>query len=304
MNRRDFLKSTALAGVAVAIGSKVAAVEGAVKPSEPDLVAVTGGEPAQLLAAALKPLGGMKAFVKPGQKVVVKPNIGWNRPPEAAADTNPDLVRALVLQCFEAGAASVTVFDHTCDRDWRACYKTSGIEDALADTNAVLAPANIASEYREVAIARGKALKVTQVNHHILDCDVFINVPVLKNHGGAKLTACMKNFMGIVYDRREFHNKDLQQCIADSVLIRRPDLNILDAYRAMQSGGPRGTGRASTSILSLKSLLASRDIVAIDTAGAQMLRIDPQTVGHLLAGEAHGFGTTDLGKLTIERIRL
>lgn len=303
MNRRDFLKTTALTGVAIAIAGKVSAVEKAVSAAGvPDLVAVSGGEPEQLFEAAIEAVGGMKAFVKPGQTVVIKPNIGWHRKPEEAANTNPDLIRAIVKSCFAAGAKSVTVFDHTCDKDWQGCYDASGMTAAVAGTGAKLVCGNLKSEYRTVKVDQGRALKTGLMNHLILDSDVFINVPVLKNHGGAKLTCAMKNLMGIVFDRREFHQKDLQQCIADWVTVRKPDLNIVDAYRAMQTGGPRGN--AGSKILPLKSLLLSRDIVAVDVAGAKMLNIKPETVGHLALGAELGLGTTDLDKLNIKRIKL
>lgn len=94
-----------------------------------DLVAVMGGEPEAMFRRAITEIGGMKQFIKPGQKVVVKPNIGWDKVPELAGNTNPKLVAEIVKQCLAAGAKEVTVFDHTCD-DWQKCYKNSGIEEA------------------------------------------------------------------------------------------------------------------------------------------------------------------------------
>ena len=128
MKRRDFLKTSVVAGVALslnfeglqaALSSNTVAVEQA-----PDLVAVMGGEPAVMLDKALEALGGIGKYIKKGQKVVIKPNIGWDRTPELAGNTNPELIKALVKKCFEAGAEKVTVFDHTCD-NWQKCYETS-----------------------------------------------------------------------------------------------------------------------------------------------------------------------------------
>ena len=133
MKRRDFLKTSVVAGVALslnfeglqaALSSNTVAVEQA-----PDLVAVMGGEPAVMLDKALEALGGIGKYIKKGQKVVIKPNIGWDRTPELAGNTNPELIKALVKKCFEAGAEKVTVFDHTCD-NWQKCYETSGIASA------------------------------------------------------------------------------------------------------------------------------------------------------------------------------
>lgn len=138
----------------------------------------------------------MKQFVKPGQKVVVKPNIGWDKVPELAGNTNPKLIEEIVRQCFAAGAKEVVVFDHTCD-DWQKCYKNSGIEAAAKKAGAKVMPAHLESYYKPIDLPKGKKMKKAKVHEAILDCDVWINVPILKNHGGANLTISMKNHMGL-----------------------------------------------------------------------------------------------------------
>lgn len=304
-NRRDFLKTAAVLGAAVTMIDRLGAAESAAAAAgktEPDLVAVANGEPAALLDAALKEFGGIKTFVKPGQKVVIKPNIAWDRTPESSANTNPQLIAALVRRCLEAGAAKVTVFDHTCDRDWQSCYRKSGIEEAVRTAGGEIVCGNHQSDFKRTAIPRGKVMKEALVHRLVLEADVFINVPVLKNHGGAKLTASLKNLMGIVWDRREMHQKGVQQCIADVASIRPPDLNILDAYRAMQTGGPQG--RANSKVLMPKSLLLSRKMVPLDVAGAKMLAIDPAIATHIAEAQALGLGEADLTKLQIRRIKL
>ena len=171
----------------------------------------------------------MGKFIKKGDKVVVKSNIGWDKIPELAANTNPKLVAEIVEQCFKAGAKEVTVFDHTCD-DWRKCYKNSGIEAAAKAAGANVVPADQGSYYKPVSLPNGKKLTKTQIHESIVNCDKWINVPVLKNHGGAQLTISMKNYMGIVWDRGFFHANDLQQCIADVCTYeKRPVLNVVDA---------------------------------------------------------------------------
>lgn len=310
MKRRDFLKTSALAGVAltlnfeglqVALASNTVAVE-----AVPDMVAVMGGEPAAMLDKALKALGGMGNYVKKGQKIVVKPNIGWDRAPEMAGNTNPELVKALVQRCFEAGAEKVTVFDHTCD-NWQKCYETSGIEKAAKEAGAIVMPANDERYYKEVSIPGGKKLKSAKIHEALLEADAWINVPVLKNHGGAKLTCAMKNYMGIVWDRRYFHQNDLQQCIADiCTWEKKPVLNIVDAYRIMHQNGPQG--KTIADVATLKSLIASPDIVAIDTAALslfnQVKELDITAASHIGKGEELHLGTTDLKSLNIQRIKL
>ena len=300
MDRRTFLKTAAVTGLAAMFFDRL---PGAEAPSDqvPDLVAVRGGEPAALLDAGLAAIGGIERFVKPGQNVVIKPNIGWDRTPEEAADTNPELVAHLVKCCLKAGAKSVRVFDHTCDRDWESCYRRSGIGPAVEAAGGTMICGNLRSDYQTVDVP-GKALKKADLFRAVRECDVFINVPILKNHGGAKLTACLKNLMGTIWNRGQMHRLGVQQCIADWAGVRKPDLNILDAYRAMQTGGPRGN-RASR-ILPLKSLILSCDMVAADTCGAKMLGIAPEAAKHIALAAAAGLGQNDLDKITIKKIAL
>lgn len=312
MQRRDFLRAIALAGAAVSLkttgGMDIMAqtFEGSQATGPVDLVAVMGGEADAMFRRAITEMGGMKKFVKTGQKVVIKPNIGWDKTPELAGNTNPKLVAEIVKQCFAAGAKEVTVFDHTCD-DWRKTYKTSGIEDAAKAAGAKVVPAHEESYYREVKLPNGKSLKSAKIHEAILDCDVWINVPILKNHGGANLTISMKNLMGIVWDRQIFHRTDLHQCIADiCTLQKKPILNIVDAYRVMKTNGPRG--RSESDVVNPKGLFISQDIVAVDTAATQFfnqIREMPlDHVGHLANGQALKLGTMDLEKLKIKRVKM
>ena len=288
-------------GLQAALSSNTVAVEKA-----PDLVAVMGGEPAAMLDKALEALGGIGKFVKKGQKVVIKPNIGWDRAPEMAGNTNPELVAALVKKCLGAGAQKVTVFDHTCD-NWQKCYETSGISDAVKKAGGIMMPGNDEKYYKEVAIPGGVTLKNAKIHESLIEADVWINVPVLKNHGGAKLTCAMKNYMGIVWDRRYFHSNDLQQCIADiCTWNKKPVLNIVDAYRIMHKNGPQG--KSLSDVAQLKTLIASTNIVATDTAALrffnQVEKLDISAVGHIGKGEALKLGTSNLDKLTIKRIKI
>ena len=301
MDRRDFLKTAAVTGISALFFHRLQGAEPN-PDNAPDLVAVRNGEPAQLLDAGLAALGGIKRFVKPGQTVVIKPNIGWDRTPEEAADTNPDLVAHLVKLCLEAGAKSVQVFDHTCDKDWQKCYKSSGIGPAVKKAGGTMICGNLKNAYVPVDIPDGKVLRAAMLFRAVKQCDVFINVPILKNHGGAKYTGALKNLMGSVWDRPIMHKLGVQQAIADWAGVRKPDLNILDAYRAMQTGGPRGN-KASV-ILPLKSLLISTDMVALDTAGAKMLGIDPATATHIALAAEMGLGQNDLSKVNIKKIAL
>jgi uncharacterized protein (DUF362 family) len=246
-------------------------------------------------------LGGMSAFVKKNQKVVIKPNIGWDVTPEKAANTNPALVGRIVQACYAAGAKSVYVFDNTCD-NWQRSYKNSGIEKAVKDAGGILAPGNTENYYQDITIKGAKRLPNAKVHELVLSSDVFINVPILKNHGSTKLTISMKNMMGVVWDRKFWHRNDLHQCIADFGLWRRPDLNIVDCYAVMKQNGPRGTSQED--VMLLKSLLIGKDMVAVDSAATKVFGMNPEEIQYIKNAEALKLGTTNLDKLKIQRIKV
>jgi uncharacterized protein (DUF362 family) len=309
MKRREYLKSLVVTGAAVATGNGLGAdvfAQEAKSDEKCDLVAVMGGEPDEMFNRAIAAFGGMSRFVKKGQKVVVKPNIGWDKKPEFAGNTNPTLVKTMVKACLDAGASEVVVFDNTCD-SWRKCYENSGIEAAVLEVGGKVVPGNDERFYKEVELPKGKSLKKAKIHEVLLACDVWFNVPILKHHGGTHMTISMKNYMGIVWDRRVFHSTELQQCIADICThTKRPALNIVDAYRVLKSNGPKGRSEADAVVT--KALFASPDIVAVDTASAkffsQIANIPLESVGHIAKAQELELGTMDIDKLNVRRIRI
>lgn len=306
MKRRDFIRKSISAGIftgtALTFGGYGKIFANTVNSSLPyDLVAVKDGEPDKMLDKALDAMGGIQNFVKKGQTVVVKPNIGWDVTPERAANTNPALIKRLIEHCMTAGAKEVYVFDNTCDK-WSSCYKNSGIEKAAKDAGAKVAPGHSESYYQQVTVPKGNNLKDAKVHELILSSDVFINVPVLKSHGSAKLTIAMKNLMGIVWDRRFWHRNNLNQCIADFATYRKPDLNIVDAYNVMTKNGPRGVSKAD--VLNMKYLIVSDDMVAADAAAAKIFGMEPEDVKYIQIANEMGVGQMDLSKLNISRIKV
>ncbi len=266
-----------------------------------DLIAIKGGEPDVMFDVAIESFGGMNQFVSKGQTVVVKPNIGWDVIPERGANTNPKLVGRIIEHCFNAGAKEVFVFDHTCD-NWTRSYKNSGIEKAAKDAGAKIVSGETEGYYQEVAISNGKSLRQAKVHELMLSSNVIINVPVLKVHDGARATIAMKNFMGVVWDRRYWHRNDLQQCIADFATYCKPSLNIVDAYTVMKNNGPRGTSMED--VVVMKSLIMSRDIVAADAASAKLLGFEPDEIGHIKIADEMHVGKMNLTGLSINRIKI
>src|SRR4030042_254892 len=152
MKRRDFLKRSAGAGLAAGTALSMGKYEDlwASSPviAKYDMVAVMGGNPDAMFDLGIQELGGIGTFVQKGQKVLVKPNIGWDVIPELAANTNPGLISRIIEHCFKAGAKEVYVFDHTCD-NWVNCYRNSGIERAAKSAGAKVVPANSESYYHQ-----------------------------------------------------------------------------------------------------------------------------------------------------------
>ena len=309
MQRRDFLKMGFAVGAAFSLDTLSGLFPVAAAAEEPspgpggvyDMAAVMNGTRIAMLDAALEALGGIGRFVKPGQSVVIKPNCAWDKGPEMGANTHPDLVGHVVKLCREAGASRVVAFDHSCDA-WQRVYRVSGIQKAVEENGGEMLTGADESMYREHANPEARNLKSAKVHQAILDSDVYINMPVLKHHGGARMTACMKNAMGLVWDRGFFHSHDLHQCIADSVLLRKPDLNILDAYAPMMRNGPKGKDK--NDLLLLKALLAGTDIVAVDAAAAMMMGIASGEVRHIDLAAEMGLGQKDPAKVAIKRIKL
>lgn len=302
MKRRDFIRSSVGAGVATGAALSLGGANSllaAEAETDVDLVAIRGGEPDVMFDKGIAALGGMSRFVKPGQRVLVKPNIGWDRTPERAGNTNPKLVKRIIEHCLDAGAKEVLVFDHTC-HEWSKCYQHSGIEQAVAEAGGKMVPGNSEKYYKQVNVKGGVKLKQTDVHELMLDTDVFINVPILKNHSSSRATIAMKNLMGCVWDRGYYHKNDLHQCIADFLHFRKPDLNVVDAYRMMKRNGPVGV--SLDDVVTLKSQLISTDIVAADAAAAKFLGMDPAKINHIKIAAEAGFGTMDLSKLNIKRI--
>lgn len=306
MDRRSFLKTSI--GVSTVLATPIVSVLEALVPSSAragtqlpyDLVAVRGGEPDAMFRKGIEALGGIQSFVKKGQKVVVKPNIGWDVTPERAGDTNPKLVSEIIKACYAAGAKEVVVFDHSCDQ-WQRCYTNSGIEKAVIDAGGKMLPANSEKYYQTVTVG-GKVLKEAKEHEAVLEADVFINVPILKNHDSTKVTIAMKNLMGNVWNRGAWHSSDLHRCIAEFAAYRKPTLNIVDAYAVMKRHGPRGISVSDVTIM--KAQILSTDIVAADAAAAKLYGLPPEQVPHIRYAAEQKVGEMNLEKLRIQRIAM
>jgi uncharacterized protein (DUF362 family) len=294
MKRREFIQNSILTIGGLMVGKNLLSDE-----ANPDLVVVKGSNINSMVDSAFKYLGGIKSFIKKGDIVVIKPNIGWDRSPEYAANTNPFLVGALVKACFEAGAKSVKVFDHTVNNPQR-CYKNSGIKDEAEKYGATVTYID-ESRFKEVNI-KGEKLKSWPVYKDVLEADKVINVPVAKTHGIARLTLGIKNLMGVIGGSRRRLHQDIDQSLADLTLVIKPTITVLDAIRILTANGP--TGGDLKDVKQLNTIVIGRDMVAVDAFGCTFFGIDPKDIGYIMACHKMGTGRSDLNNLKIKRIEL
>jgi uncharacterized protein (DUF362 family) len=299
LTRNTFLKFCLLGTAAALSGSTMAknafAAQASVKPrpkrtikSDCDLAVVSGADPYKNTVLAVEKLGGMGLFVKKGATVVVKPNIGWDRNPEQAANTNPQVVAALVDMCMKAGARRVNVFDVTCN-DAKACYENSGILKAAKERGAkVWYP-----EDRDAVLARfpyKSSMEGWPLVKEAVQCDTFINVPVLKDHGLTRLSLCMKNLMGVCTSKRGQMHWNIGPKLVDLTDFIGAELNVIDATRALMRHGP--TGGRLEDVTKMDKVLASPDPSLVDTYACSLMKVDPMDVPYLKVARERGFGQT------------
>ena len=303
MQRREFLKQLAALGAVAGAGGltvmprELWAMAPKDKP-QPLLAKVQGTNYAQITGEAIQALGGMKKFVNPGEVVVVKPNMAWDRSPELAANAHPLVVRQVVELCLDAGAKKVKVLDRTC-HDARKAYKNSGIQDAVAGLKDPRAVVEFVDERRfvELKVEGAKALKKWSFYKDILDADRFINIPIAKHHSESRLTMCLKNMMGAIGGWRGRIHVGLHQNIADMNLILRPDLHILDATRIMVANGPSGGRLEDVQVKNL--VFAGADPVALDAYGTTLFGLKPGDIGYITKAHEAGRGEMDLTKIKV-----
>jgi len=262
----------------------------------PHLVVVQGGEPRALVQRALEDLGGMKRFVGHQDVVVIKPNIAWDRTPEQAANTNPDVVAEVVRQCMQAGAKRVIVTDVSCNEAHR-CFHRSGIQAAAkAEGAEVILPDP--EMYREVDMG-GVVLKNWPVFTPFLEADKIINLPIAKHHGLVGVTLGMKNWYGILGGERNRLHQQIHQSLVDLANFMLPTLTVMDCYRILLRNGP--TGGNLEDVATKKTLVAGVDPVAIDAYVAKAYwNLDPAQMPYLAMAAARGLGTVDFEKLQVK----
>lgn len=264
-----------------------------------DLAVAHGLSPSRITKAAVDALGGIRKYISRGDIVVVKPNIGWDRMPEYAATTNPEVVSTVISLCYEAGAKTVKLFDRSVV-DPRRCYKQSGIAAAASSAGGVVDYVD-ERKFRDTKL-QGLVLKSWPVYTEIIEADKVINVPIAKQHGLTKLTLGMKNLMGIMGGQRGRIHQSIDGSLIDVAMVVKPTLIILDAVRVLTANGPQG-GNLSD-VKHLNTIVAGTDQVAVDAYGATLFGLKGTDIGYVVAGHKAGLGVMDLTKLKIKKFNI
>ncbi|HPC84386.1 MAG TPA: DUF362 domain-containing protein [Thermoanaerobaculaceae bacterium] len=254
----------------------------------PPAVAVRGPDPAGNVRRAVEALGGMTRFVKPGEVVVIKPNVGWDRLPEQAANTDPHVVAELVRLCRGAGARKVIVTDNSCN-DPRRCFARSGIGAAARESGAEVVDTTAAVWAPAALAGYSTGLEVME---HVLAADRVINVPVVKHHSLSRVTIGMKNWMGVVGRGRNRLHQSIHRAVAELGAMFRPTLTVIDATRVLMANGP--TGGSLGDVRAVGAVAAGIDPVACDAWGAAQMDVDPATLPFLAEAEQRGLGRGDV----------
>lgn len=304
MDRRQFLRDVFLWSAGITMQVPLLDITGAFAfQEEPELAVTTGTSYDLLVRKAIEVLGVERDFVKKGDKVVIKPNIGWDRTVEQGANTHPLIVRTLIEMSLDAGAATIQIFDHTCNEK-RRCYVSSGIQkmvDGIGDKRVRLEHIDD-RKFVPIDIKKGRSLTRWDIYRDALEADAYINVPVAKHHGLSRLTLGLKNSMGVIGGRRGSLHFGIGQKLADLATVVQPTLTLIDATRMLLRNGPQGGNVKDVQIAD--TVIASTDPVAADAYATTLFGLKPDEIDSTVAAYTMGLGEMDPAKMRIHRVRV
>jgi uncharacterized protein (DUF362 family) len=322
MERRNFLKYLGCGAVATGIGparlfadpaDTTKAVISRQHGSNALICRARGTDYAKMTHAVVDGLGGMRAFIPKGSRVIIKPNIGWDRPLSFRANTNPEIVRAAILMARDAEAADIRIVEFpVAGQNPANCFQVSGIAAVAQEAGIECYPVYKQEDFVKIDLPSATLLEKAHVIPEILAADVIINIPVAKSHHCTKFTGALKNWMGIISDRVFFHHnfatspgnspehwRHIAHCIADIQYRIRPAITIMDATWIMTTNGPAGPG----TLAEKNEILASTDPVAVDTYAVSLFdTIELGDVWSIEESAKLGLGEMDLSKITIKDV--
>lgn len=307
MQRREFLARLGQGATAATVGALgwggFEAISAAAA-AKSRVVVVRGTDPLKMLRSALRAFPALQAVIS-GKAVAIKPNMSFNNPAAWGNNTSPEVAAAVAQICADWGAKRITAIDHTMSRGAKA-IKTCGVQPALEKVKGVTAgAADAKAGYVTRAVKGGKVLKMVKVPRPVAEASVLINVPVAKHHVATKVSLGLKNLMGLVWDRRYFHDAiNIHEGIAELAMLFRPQLTVIDATRVMVTNGPQGPGKVQR----LDTLVISTDPVAADAVAVTLTqwnrqRLGPGDVEYIVKAGKLGLGEADPAKIKIIKKR-
>ncbi len=303
ITRRDFIKA-GLGVAAAAMLPKGLLGQQAEAGSGP-AIGVARGDKTKLVKAAVDLVGGIGRFVSQGDRVCIKPNISFAANVECGATTSVDITRQLVELCLEAGADKVIILDHTI-AEAGLCVEKSGMRGAVVDQNKVsLLTPDQERMFAEVGVPDGIELTSVKVAKAVLSADKLINLPTAKSHSATGVSLGIKGLMGLVWDRGFLHRMDLHRAIAELALVIKPDLTVVDATRALTSGGPGGPGKT----VQLNTVVAGTDVVAVDSYTVGLTQwynksFTGRSVKYIARAADMGLGEIDTAKMAVQEVKV
>jgi uncharacterized protein (DUF362 family) len=309
IGRREFVRQSAKIGFSAALGSSVLyqLVDGSLSGKKNiDIAVVSGSEYFNNTIKAVELLGGMKKFVPKNSKVALLPNTQSAHP---GTYTKPEIVRAVIQMCKKTGASEVNCLSWLTRKHWEDSDLAQAVEEEGARLR--LIDRDDESLFKSLPVPKGKALKEAQIMKELYANDVFINMPITKDHAGNKFTGTMKNLMGLNFrvNNRTFHKQGwrtersaiehLDQCIADLNTIIKPTLCIVDATEFITTNGPFGPGKLTKP----QKIVAGVDRVAVDTYCTTLWDIEAEDIIMINRAHEHQLGEMDLKKVKIKEIK-
>ena len=258
--RREFISSAA-AGAALLATQGSFGQEATATGSKSE-VFVGKGSAEEIIPKIFKKMGGIERFVKPGARVMIKPNMSFANPPEWGTGTSPQAVYAMAKLCLEAGAKRVIVCDNTM-REAELCKEKTGIGAAVKDLKGVVIfiPRQD-SMFVAKSDPRAKSLLTTDVVKQVYETDCLISLPTAKSHSAAGVSLNMKGLMGLIKERGSFHREtDMHTAIPEQLYYIKPTICFVDASRALLDNGPAGPGK----VVDLNTYVGGLDPVAVDS---------------------------------------
>ncbi len=300
ITRREFIKIGAGAALVTLLPKTLISAE---KKDMP-VIGVAEGDNSKLVKAAVDLVGGIDKFMKPGDVVCIKPNLSFASNIDCGATTSPDIVRQMVQLCLDAGASRIIVLDHTI-HEATLCVERSRIEEAIIDKKVSLVTLQQERQYAEVDVPNGTELNKIHVAKAIQNADLLVNMPTAKSHSATGVSLGLKGLMGLIWDRGYLHRVNIDRAIAELGTVIKPELTVIDATRALTTGGPGGPGKTVV----LNKVVAGIDPIAVDsyTVGlAQWYKKSwtGKQVKHIRAAADLGLGEIDTANMQIKQAKV